>query len=366
MLKQTPFFEKHLALDAKMIDFHGWQLPLSYHSQIEEHRAVREASGLFDVSHMTIVDVLGTGGRQFLKHLLSNDVDQLTAAGQCMYSLMLNHQGGIIDDLIVYYRSPDAYRLVLNAATREKDLAWLQEQSSGLSLGLQERDDLCMLAVQGPKAIETSLSQLPGPIMDNASMLKPFQFAEFDNWFVARTGYTGEQGFEVIAPHADLVELWDKLCAAGVQPCGLGARDSLRIEAGLMLYGQDMDLNTNPYQSGLGWTVSLKDESRDFIGKASLDLYRNQSADTHSHFIGVILEDKGMIRTGQKVFAGDEAIGEVTSGTFSPILNQSIGLARVKGDNYQNPAIEIRNKHVPIKIVKPRFVKNGQLIVTEV
>lgn len=366
MLKQTPFFDKHLALDAKLVDFHGWQLPLSYRSQLEEHMAVREASGLFDVSHMTIVDILGTGGRQFLKQLLSNDVDVLNAAGRSMYSLMLNHQGGIIDDLIVYYRSPDSYRLVLNSATRSKDLEWLQKQSSGLSIGIQERDDLCMLAVQGPKAIETTLECLPTTIMDSASTLEPFTFSEYDNWFIAQTGYTGEKGFEVIGTKADMLEVWDELQAAGVQPCGLGARDSLRIEAGLLLHGQDMDATTNPYQSGLGWTVSLKDETRDFIGKAALELYRNQSPETHQYFVGIILEEKGMIRTGQKLYADGEVLGEITSGTYSPVLNQSIGFGRIRGKVSEGVSIEIRDRQVPVKVVKPRFVKNGQIIVTEV
>lgn len=358
-MQRTPLYEQHVALDAKMVDFHGWEMPLHYGSQIEEHRAVREASGMFDVSHMTVVDILGAGGRQFLLNLLANDIDALKP-GQALYSCMLNQHGCILDDLIVYYRSPDNYRLVLNAATRDKDLEWLKEQTQGFSVGLQERSDLCLLAVQGPESIDKVMSVLNPAQMDAVSTLCDFQAVDVGDAFFAKTGYTGEEGLEMVLPEAQIIQIWEALNEVGVKPCGLGARDSLRLEAGMMLYGQDMDSTTTPYESGLAWTVKAKKEGRDFIGRGALLAQKMHGI--KNKMVGLILEDKGMLRLGQKVML-DGGSGVVTSGGYSPTLEKSIAFARVPVEIGASCLVEVRGKSLRARVVKPRFVSRGKVIV---
>ncbi len=360
MIAKTTLYSEHLKLNAKMVDFHGWEMPLHYGSQVEEHHVVRGNAGMFDVSHMTIVDILGAGGRQFLRELLTNDVDQLQNNGRALYSSMCNEHGGIIDDLIVYQRASDNYRIVLNSATREKDLAWIRQVSAGFSVGLQERQEFAMLAVQGPQAIEKILSILEPADVDTLSTIAPFECADVNNWFFARTGYTGEDGFEIIVPNSDIVSLWQSLLAKGVQPCGLGARDTLRLEAGLLLYGQDMDESTTPLESGLGWTVSFEPTDRHFVGKGALLSQKQQGL--QRKMVGLILEEKGVMRTGQRVVVEGARDGIITSGSFSPTLNTSIALARVPIGTGTQVFVDIRGKLIPATVKKPRFVKHGQAI----
>jgi len=358
MIAKTPLYANHVASGARMVNFHGWDMPLHYGSQLDEHHAVRQHAGMFDVSHMTVVDILGAGGRQFLRRLLTNDVDQLQHSGRALYSCMCNERGGIIDDLIVYQRAPDNYRVVLNSATRERDLAWIQAKCAGFSIGLQERRELAMIAVQGPEAIARVMSVLDASQVDAISTLTPFECVDVDTWFFARTGYTGEDGLEIILPAKDVSAFWDALLQAGVKPCGLGARDTLRLEAGLLLYGQDMDESSTPLESGLGWTVKWTPEDRNFIGMGALLLQKREGVDRK--LVGLILEDKGIMRSGQRVLVDGAMDGIITSGSYSPTLACSIALARVPATTGEQVMIDIRGKMMAARVGKPRFVKHGQ------
>lgn len=360
MIAKTPLHATHIACGAKMVDFHGWDMPLHYGSQINEHHQVRQDAGMFDVSHMTIVDILGAGGRQFLRKLLSNDVDQLTHNGKALYSCMCNEHGGIIDDLIVYQRASDNYRVVLNSATREKDLAWIRAKSEGFAVGLQERHELAMLAVQGPEAIAKTLTVLSPAQVDAVSTLTAFECVEVDNWFFARTGYTGEDGFEIILPQELINPFWADLLAAGVKPCGLAARDTLRLEAGMLLYGQDMDESTTPLESGLAWTVKWEPQDRGFIGMGAILAQKREGVDRK--MVGLTLLDKGIMRNGQRVVIEGCPDGIITSGSYSPTLEQSIALARVPANTGDTVLVDIRGKLIPAKVGKPRFVKQGKPI----
>ena len=357
MISKTPLHANHLACGAKMVDFHGWEMPLHYGSQLNEHNIVRTDAGMFDVSHMNVVDVLGAGGRQFLRNLLTNDVDTLQHTGRALYTCMCNEHGGIIDDLIVYQRASDNYRLVLNSATRVRDLAWIREKVHGFSAGLQEQNDLSMLAVQGPNAIKKTLSILNPAQIDALSTLGHFECVEVNNWFFARTGYTGEDGLEIIVPQHDIGKLWTALLSAGVKPCGLAARDTLRLEAGLLLYGQDMDELTTPLESGLAWTVKWQPEDRGFIGMGAL-LSQKQHG-LKRKLVGLTLQDKGVMRSGQRVIVEGHLDGMITSGTYSPTMAQSIALARVPVESGEHMMVEIRGKLLPATVSKPRFIKNG-------
>ena len=357
MILKTPLFADHVALTARMVDFHGWEMPLHYGSQINEHLSVRQDAGIFDVSHMNIVDILGAGGRQFLRHLLTQDVDTLKHIGRALYSCMCNEHGGIIDDLIVYQRAPDNYRIILNSATRARDFAWIREKIKGFSAGLQERSDLAMIAVQGPHAIPKVLTILNPTQADAVSTLAPFESVEVDHWFFGRTGYTGEDGLEIIVPQKDIHALWTALLSIGVKPCGLAARDTLRLEAGLLLYGQDMDESISPLESGLGWTVAWPSDDRAFIGMGAL-----QSQKQHGlkrKLVGLTLLDKGVMRTGQRVIVDGHPDGIITSGTYSPTLTESIALARVPIETSESVMVEIRGKLFPARVGKSRFVKHG-------
>lgn len=357
MISKTALHANHLACNARMVDFHGWEMPLHYGSQLEEHHTVRTDAGMFDVSHMNVVDVLGAGGRQFLRHLLTNDVDTLQHAGRAFYSCMCNEHGGIIDDLIVYLRTPDNYRLVLNSATRVRDLAWIRHQIQGFSAGLQERTDLTMLAVQGPHAIQKTLTVLTPAQADAVSTLAPFESVEIDHCFFARTGYTGEDGLEIIVPQNVISQLWTSLSNAGIKPCGLAARDTLRLEAGLLLYGQDMDETTTPLESGLAWTVKWQPEDRAFIGRGAL--LSQKQHNLKYKFVGLTLQDKGVMRAGQRVIVAGHPDGTITSGSYSPTLAQSIALARVPIETGEQVMVDIRGKLFPATVGKPRFVKHG-------
>jgi aminomethyltransferase len=358
MGNRTPLYEEHLAAGGKLVDFAGWDMPMHYGSQIEEHQTVRHHAGMFDVSHMTIVDLAGARARDFLRRLLANDVARLTDRGKALYSCMLKVSGGVIDDLIVYYLGDEDYRMVVNAATRDKDLAWLEEQGTVFAVNVAERSELAMIAIQGPAARDRVLGVLDAKAAETAAQLKPFFGAFAGEWFIARTGYTGEDGFEVILPGEAAAGFWRKLRAAGVRPAGLGARDTLRLEAGMNLYGADMDETVTPLESALAWTVAWEPPERDFIGRASLEKQRREGVPRQ--MVGLLLEGKGVLRGHQKVITENHGEGEITSGSFSPTLRRSIALARVPQDIGVSCQVEIRDRLLPARVVKPPFVRNGR------
>lgn len=357
MAQLTPLYEQHVAAGAKVVDFAGWDMPLHYGSQVEEHHAVRQGAGMFDVSHMCAVDVTGTGAQDFLRRLLANDIARI-AAGKAQYSCMLNPAGGVIDDLISYFVAPEFYRVVVNAGTAGKDIAWLHQQAEGANVSILPRRDLGIIAVQGPQARELATPFLPTGLQAAVAELKPFSCAFADDRLIGRTGYTGEDGFECILPAAELVDFWTALLAAGVKPCGLGARDTLRLEAGMNLYGQDMNEDVSPLAAGLAWTVALEPASRDFIGRAALEA----QAGNAPSFLGLVLEGRGVMRAHQTVHC-PQGEGEITSGGFSPTMNASIALARLPADASGPVEVVIRDKRIPARIVKPPFVRHGKILI---
>ncbi|RMH17913.1 MAG: glycine cleavage system aminomethyltransferase GcvT [Gammaproteobacteria bacterium] len=354
MAKQTPLYSAHARCNAKFVDFGGWALPIHYGSQIREHEAVRQQAGMFDVSHMTVIDLHGERVFDFLRYLLANDISRIVQ-GQAMYSCMLNDKGGIIDDLIVYFMDDQWVRMVVNAATHDKDLQWIEKQSVPFDVSVQERQDLAMIAVQGPNARAAVHALLDTESRTRVEQLKTFFCTELSgDRFIARTGYTGEDGYECMLPSGQAESFWDQLVGQGVQPCGLGARDTLRLEAGMALYGSDMDENIQPAEANLSWTVSL-DDARDFIGKSAL------SSAPQSRLIGLILDGRGVLRNHLPLFQADRRVGEITSGGFSPTLGKSIALARVLKEALQAPLeVELRGKRLPVRVVAPVFVRNGQ------
>jgi glycine cleavage system T protein (aminomethyltransferase) len=359
MTQKTILNETHRALGAKMVDFGGWDMPLNYGSQIEEHHIVRRDAGMFDVSHMTVVDLHGARTREFLRHLLANSVDKLKVSGKALYSCMLNERGGVIDDLIVYFLSEDFFRVVVNAATHDKDLAWIEKQAKRFDVKVTERADLSMIAVQGPNAREKVLGLLTTDARAKAGKIGKFVAVEADGLFIARTGYTGEDGFEIIVPQAQAVALWNRLLDVGVAPAGLGARDTLRLEAGMNLYGQDMDEDITPWEAGLAWTIAL-DEGRDFIGRDALE--KQKTGGIKRALVGLLMDDKGVLRHGQRVVTplGD---GEILSGGFSPTIGKSIAFARVPAGADGSLQADIRGKLVPVRVVKYPFVRDGKACV---
>ncbi|MEQ4574337.1 MAG: glycine cleavage system aminomethyltransferase GcvT [Gammaproteobacteria bacterium] len=361
MTQKTVLNDTHRALGAKMVDFGGWDMPIHYGSQIDEHHQVRRDAGMFDVSHMTVVDLHGARVRDFLRRLLANSVDKLKVPGKALYSCMLNAQGGVIDDLIVYYQAEDFFRLVVNAATREKDLAWIGEQAAAFGVQVQERPDFAMIAVQGPNARAKVIGLLVEG--DRAAAEKLGRFAALQArstggvpLFVARTGYTGEDGFEIVLPEDKAVAFWNALLQAGVKPAGLGARDTLRLEAGMNLYGQDMDEQVSPYEAALAWTVAL-DEGRDFVGRGVLE--QQKAAGAPRQMVGLVMDEKGVLRHGQKVLTANGE-GEILSGTFSPTLGKAIAFARIPAGEPGQVRVDIRGKEVPVRVVKFPFVRDGQ------
>jgi aminomethyltransferase len=356
---QTPHYDKHVEAGARIVDFGGWDMPLHYGSQKEEHFAVRQNAGVFDVSHMTIVDLTGERARDFLQFLVANDVAKLKDYGKALYTCMLNADGGVIDDLIVYYISDTDYRIVVNAATREKDLAWIREHAGAFDIEVVERSELAMLAVQGPNARELAAPCIDAEYREAALALKPFYGMEAGEWFVARTGYTGEDGWEIVMPAADAHSAWDRLLAAGVSPAGLGARDTLRLEAAMNLYGSDMDETVSPLEAGLAWTIAWEPAERDLIGRSAIEALRNSP--DRQRFVGLLLEDKGVLRNHQKVVVDGVGEGVITSGGFSPTIGRSIALARVPAGDYDRAQVEVRGKLLDVRIVKTPFVRNGQI-----
>ena len=354
-MRKTPLHEAHLAAGARLIDFVGWQMPINYGSQIDEHHYVRSDAGMFDVSHMTVVDIRGPGTRAFLSRLLANDVAKLHTQGKALYSCMLNESGGVVDDLICYCMGEEWFRLVVNAATRDKGLAWLERQGAEFSISVTEHHELAMIAVQGPRARDRVHSLFEQEIVAELLELKPFSAILHGEYFIARTGYTGEDGYEILVYANQAESFWNRLLEAGVKPCGLGARDTLRLEAGMNLYGQDMDEEVTPLVSGLSWTVAMKDE-RKFIGRSALE--RQKAQGVPSKLVGLVLEGRGVLRPGQKVLT---QVGEgiTTSGSFSPTLQKAIAFARVPVAASESCDVEIRGKRLPARIVKPPFVRDG-------
>lgn len=362
MTQKTVLNETHRAMGAKMVDFGGWDMPIHYGSQIDEHHQVRRDVGMFDVSHMTVVDLEGARVREFLRRLVANSVDKLQKPGKALYTCMLNPQGGVIDDLIIYFMREDWFRLVVNAATREKDLAWIGAQAAEFDVIVKERPEFGMVAVQGPNARAKVIALLREADREAAEKLARFAALEAQTVdgvevFLARTGYTGEDGFEVIVPENHTVNFWNALAAAGVKPAGLGARDTLRLEAGMNLYGQDMDETVSPYEAALGWTVAL-DEGRDFNGRAVLEKQKAEGAPRQ--MLGVVMDEKGVLRHGQKVLC-DSGEGEVLSGTFSPTLGKAIALVRVPAGEPGALRVDIRGREVPVRQVKFPFVREGKV-----
>jgi aminomethyltransferase len=361
---KTPLYDIHVSAHAKIVDFGGWDMPLSYGSQIEEHHAVRRDAGVFDVSHMCVVDLTGGRAREFLRRLLANDVNRLTVPGRALYSCMLLPAGGVIDDLIVYFLNESWFRLVVNAGTRQKDLAWIREHAAAFGVDVRERSDLAILAVQGPAAREKTAALLSPAHRATALEIRRFAAAAVDSWFLARTGYTGEDGFEIMLSGAEAAETWRALVAQGVRPAGLGARDTLRLEAGMNLYGNDMDETRHPLESGLAWTVAFEPEERDFIGREALERVRAGG----DRLVGLVLEERGVLRSHQAVSAADAAhggapLGEVTSGTFSPTLNRAIALARLRPQPGTRVWVDIRGKPHAARVVAPPFVRNGKSLI---
>ncbi|WP_248917928.1 glycine cleavage system aminomethyltransferase GcvT [Pseudomonas entomophila] len=360
MGQRTPLYDLHLALGAKTVDFGGWDMPLHYGSQVEEHHQVRSDCGVFDVSHMTVIDIEGCAATPWLQHLLANDVTRLESPGKALYSPLLNGEGGVIDDLIAY-RTEAGYRLVANAATRDKVLRWLKQQSAGFKVSFTARPELAILAIQGPQAREKVAALVSAPRAALIRALRPFEgFAEGD-WFIARTGYTGEDGLEIILPGEQAPAFFNDLVGAGIAPSGLGARDTLRLEAGMNLYGQDIDETHTPLTSNLGWSVAWEPAGREFIGRAGLlaEIERG----VNEKLVGLVLEERGVLRAHQVVRVAGIGEGEITSGSFSPTLSKSIALARVPMATGDRAEVEIRGKWYPVRVVKPTFVRHGKILI---
>jgi aminomethyltransferase len=360
MGQRTPLYDLHLVLGAKMVDFGGWDMPLHYGSQVEEHHQVRRDCGVFDVSHMTVVDVSGSQAKAYLQHLLANDVERLQSIGKALYSGMLNEQGGVLDDSIVYL-TDFGYRVVVNASTRDKDLAWMRLQSVDFEVELRERSEMAMLAIQGPQARNKTaelVSQSRAHLIQN---LKHFEGQPDGDWFIARTGYTGEDGLEIMLPASEVVDFLNELVGAGISPIGLGARDTLRLEAGMNLYGQDMDESVTPLAANMAWTIAWEPASRAFVGRSALQ--KQKAEGVSSKLVGLVLEERGVLRAHQVVRVEGVGEGEITSGSFSPTLGKSIALARVPAATNERAEVEIRGKWYPVRVVKPTFVRNGKALI---
>ena len=360
MGQRTPLYDLHLALGAKMVDFGGWDMPLHYGSQVEEHHEVRRDCGVFDVSHMTVIDITGLQAKQWLQYLLANDVERLNTPGRALYSAMLNEQGGVVDDMIVYLM-PGGYRLIVNAATRDQDLAWMQAQLKGYDVQLQERPELALLAIQGPQArhkVAELVSQARAQLIQQ---LKPFEGQSCGDWFIARTGYTGEDGLEIVLPADQAPAFFNDLVGAGISPIGLGARDTLRLEAGMNLYGQDIHLSVSPLCANMAWTIAWEPASRKFVGREALEA--EKAGGVQLKLVGLVLEERGVLRAHQLVRIANVGEGEITSGSFSRTLSKSIALARVPMATADRAEVEIRGKWYPVRVVKPTFVRLGKALI---
>lgn len=358
---KTALYTLHQTMGGKLVDFGGWDMPLHYGSQLEEHHKVRKTAGMFDVSHMTVVDVRGADAKAYLQYLLANDVARIeNLPGKALYSGMLNPEGGVIDDLIVYNMS-GWYRTVVNCGTREKDLAWMNKVAADFTVEVRERDDLAMIAIQGPEALALSKGVLGTERSKLIDSLVVFQGLESDDWFISRTGYTGEDGLEIMLPSSAAPAFWQALANAGVVPCGLGARDTLRLEAGMNLYGHEMDDGVSPLVANMGWTIAWQPVERNFVGRKIIEA--EKAAGVTQKLVGLILRDRGVLRAEQPVTLDDsDQRGIITSGTFSPTLGYSIALARVPASIGTHCQVEMRGKQVTVEVVKPNFVRHGKQV----
>lgn len=359
MLKKTPLHAQHQDSGAKLIDFSGWHMPIYYQSQIQEHHCVRNNVGMFDVSHMGVLDVTGEQATDFLRYALANDVAKLATPNRALYTCMLNHEGGIIDDLIVYRLGESQYRIILNASRCEEDIAWLQSLQQQFSVAMDFKSNFCIIAVQGPNALSKVAVVLEGD-WEQLQTLKPFHLQKQGEVQVARTGYTGEDGVEIILPESQAIQLWQKLLDADVMPCGLGARDTLRLEAGLNLYGVDMNETTTPLEVNLAWTVCFKDSSRRFVGKDAL--LQQQQLGVKHQLVALVMEQKGVLRNNQKVGIVGGGSGHITSGSFSPTLGHALAFARVPNHVFSEAVVERRGQQLAVKVVKPPFVRHGKKV----
>lgn len=359
-LKRTPLRDFHAAHGARLVDFAGWEMPVQYRSILEEHKAVRRTAGLFDVSHMGEVDIKGPDALRFLNHLVTNDVAKLFP-GRVLYSPMCYPNGGVVDDLLVYMRAPEHYFLCINAGNIDKDIAWIHEQSKGFSVTITNRsDDYALLAVQGPTAVAI-VQSLTGAKLERVGY---YHFVEGTvagvQCLISRTGYTGEDGFELYHPAGDAVALAEAIVRAGANHglglTGLGARDSLRLEAGYPLYGHEITAEISPLTAGLGWTVKL-DKGCDFIGREALLAEKTKGAAHKVVFFRT--GDRRIVRADTSVLGADGTpVGKVLSGTLSPILNEAIGSALVSTAAASAPlAVDIRGSLINLQLVKPPFVQ---------
>ena len=294
-MNKTPLHNAHIQLGAKMVNFSNWEMPISYSSLIEEHNAVRTSAGIFDVSHMSVFDFDGDNQVAFFKKIFANDIKKIYKDNKAIYGALLNEEGGILDDLIIYHAN-NKFRLVSNCSTREQNKQWLEKHALEFGVKVMERSDMGILAIQGPDA----LNKIQGvkEIDAQVNTLQSFGCMFEGDKLYARTGYTGEDGLELIVPTQDINHLWDQALEMGCTPVGLGARDTLRLEAGLNLYGNDMTINNHPYESNLGWTIDMSDKNREFIGKnalLSIDQSKSQK------IVGIILQDKGVLRSGYEI-----------------------------------------------------------------
>lgn len=357
-LRRTPLYQNHIDAGAKMVEFAGWSMPINYGSQIKEHEKVRTDAGMFDVSHMCILDITGKDAKLWLQNILCNNVDKLGFIGKALYTGMLNDRGGVIDDLIVYL-APNGYRIVVNAGTADKDIAWMERTSADKDVLIKKRDDLAMLAVQGPNAIE-KVSKVKSDWADRIKELKVFQGLPFNDWFIARTGYTGEDGLEVMIPAYSAGQFFNQLIKVGVAPCGLGARDTLRLEAGMNLYGHDMDDDVSPLVANMGWTVAWEPTDRHFIGRDKLEA--EKTAGVKQKQVGLVLNTKGVLRDGMRVTVDGVGEGVITSGSFSPTLGLSIAIARVPKETGNSASVDMRGVQTPVKVVNLPFVRHGKKV----
>ncbi|MBI5691767.1 MAG: glycine cleavage system aminomethyltransferase GcvT [Verrucomicrobia bacterium] len=358
-LKRTPLRDFHATHGARLVDFAGWEMPVQYRSILEEHKAVRRAAGLFDVSHMGEVDVRGPEAGRFLNHLVTNDVAKLFP-GRVLYTPMCYPEGGVVDDLLVYMRGADDYFLCINAGNIEKDLAWIRGQAANFRVTITDRSaDYALLAVQGPVAAALVQRLCPTPL----DGVKYYHFTSGVvagvSCLISRTGYTGEDGFELYHAAGEAVGLATALLEAGrpqgLELAGLGARDSLRLEAGYPLYGHEITAEISPLTAGLGWTVKL-DKGADFVGRAALQAEKQAGSARRVVFFRT--GDRRIVRADTPVLdATGAAVGRVLSGTLSPILNEAIGSALVPAASASQPlAVDIRGARVPLHVVKPPFV----------
>ena len=353
-MNKTPLNKSHIELGAKMVNFSNWEMPISYSSLIEEHNAVRSTVGIFDVSHMSVFDFDGDNQVAFFEKIFANDIKKIYKDNKAIYGALLNEEGGILDDLIIYHAN-NKFRLVSNCSTREQNRQWFEKHAIEFGVKVMERSDMGILAIQGPDALNKILKIKE--IDNQVNTLQSFGCMFEGDKLYARTGYTGEDGLELIVPTKDINHLWDQALELGCTPIGLGARDTLRLEAGLNLYGNDMTINNHPYESNMGWTIDMSDDSREFIGKdalLSIDQSKSQK------IVGIILQDKGILRSGYEI-THEQGKGVVLSGSYSPTLQSSIGLARVDQGYKENGKVMIRNKLLNIDFVSPRFLEQGKI-----